>query len=395
MEKRETSRSGIGCRLVTEYEEFLSFKKEWNCLLSDSSSDTIFLTWEWLDSWWRAYGRGKELHIVVAEKNGRIVGIAPLYSQQTVQYGLIPCTVLRFLGDGSYDSDYLDFIVRRGDEKPVVTSLLEFLVRDGRHWDVMLLREIPETSNVITIMRSFFEGLGWYWEKVEDVPCTFVNLPADWDGYLSMLRPRMRTKIRSVMRRLEKEHEVSFDMCRNISDLSMRLESLFELHNRRWRSVGKPGVFESSEKTEFYNLMASAFHSRGWLRFYSLSVDGKYAAHQFCFEYGNTMFLLQEGYNPEMADLEVGNVLRGYVFRDCIERRVSVYDFLGGVTRHKLSWGGNVKNSLRFSIGSRSIKNRICYTLPKVVGTVKNSAKKVLPGRVIDVLKAARSMERP
>jgi len=129
--------------------------------------------------------------------------------------------------------------------------------------------------------------------------------------------------------------------------------------------------------------MSSLLLSRGWLRFYSIAVEDHYIAHQFCFEYGNRMFLLQEGFAPEWAEHGVGNVLRAYVLRDCIERKVASYDFLGGVTEHKLSWGAGIKKSLRVAVGARNVKNGFVFVLSQGIQLVKKCLKTVLPERLL------------
>jgi len=158
---------------------------------------------------------------------------------------------------------------------------------------------------------------------------------------------------------------------------------LFRLHRLRWQTKNREGVFVSVNKRRFYYEMSSNFLAKDWLRFYSLAVGNKYVAHQFCFEYKETMFLLQEGFDPEWADLGIGNVLRAHVFRDCIERGVKRYDFLGGATPHKQSWGGTIKNSLRVAVGKPLPKNALFFGVPRILDAGKDSLKAVLPARVL------------
>jgi len=86
----------------------------------------------------------------------------------------------------------------------------------------------------------------------------------------------------------------------------------------------------------------------------------------------------------------IGNVLRAYVFRDCIDRKVSVYDFLGGVTPHKLSWGAEVKKSLRITAAPPKAKNRVIFNLSKGIMSAKNGLKAILPEPVKEWISAKR-----
>jgi CelD/BcsL family acetyltransferase involved in cellulose biosynthesis len=117
------------------------------------------------------------------------------------------------------------------------------------------------------------------------------------------------------------------------------LETLFALHQLRWTQRGKSGAFSSPERRDFYFRMAEAFLGRGWLEFWLMSLDGEIAAAQFCFRYGGTAYLLQEGFNPKYAADKVGYALRSHVLQEMIRAGVRRYDFLGGDDRYKIKFG--------------------------------------------------------
>lgn len=367
--------------LIRQDEEFFRMEKEWNALLEESRTNTIFLTWEWLTSWWRAYGQDKELYLLCVYQRGRLIGIAPFYRKTVSRFKIFSFRELVFLGDGSRDSDYMDCISRCGEEEKVTDAVVDFLRQNPADWNLILLNEVPEESPHLPLLRKLFHQLKWYWRESE-APCTYVNLPSAWNEYLKALKPRVRTKVRSLTSRLEQNFKVEFDYCR-AEELESRLESLFQLHNQRWEADGREGVFVSTMKRRFYREMSSLFLTRGWLRFYTLAVDNRCVAHQFCFEYLGKMFLLQEGFDPKWAEHGVGNVLRAYVFQDCIGRKVSVYDFLGGVTAHKLSWGGAVKKSVRGTAGPPNLKNILFFESLKALEAGKKGLKAILPGTVL------------
>jgi CelD/BcsL family acetyltransferase involved in cellulose biosynthesis len=368
---------------ITKDVDLFAMEKEWNCLLYENHTYTIFLTWEWITAWWRAYGLSQELYILRVEKDGRLIGLAPFYRKMISRFGGLLFRSLALLGDGSGDSDYLDWISKNGEEEVVTKAVIDFLSQNCREWDLLLLNEMSDiVSPHLPLLRKLSGQIGWYWEE-EEVPCTYVELPSDWEEYLRSLKPRMRNKVRSLTKQLEKSFRVGFDYCQQAEELKPRLKSLFDLHTRRWHSVGQEGVFGSPAKRRFYHEISSLFLTRGWLRFYSLAVDDVYVAHQFCFEYQNKMFLLQEGFDPNWDKYGIGNVLRAYVFRDCIERQIALYDFLRGVTPHKLSWGGEVKKSICGVMGIPRIKNKIYFELSKAFDKGKKGLRPMLPETIL------------
>lgn len=377
-------------RSVHSDDAFFAMRQEWNALLQQSHSNTVFLTWEWMWAWWKAYGFGKELVLLRVEKHGQLIGLIPLYHDRTTLLSRRVFRQLAFIGDGSWDSDYLDVISLPGEETTVMLSILDYLDRGNVSWDQLVLNEVPATSPHLNELEKQIVTKGWYWEAVER-PCASTRLPPDWDTYLGTLAPRMRTKIRSLWRRLQEGRVVRFDKCCHPEDIEPRLYSLFDLHTRRWRQEHARGVFDSVAKRKFYEEISKSFLAQGWLQFYSLAVDEQFVAHQFCFEYENKMFLLQEGYDPAWNEQGVGNVLRACVLRDCIDRKVDEYDFLGGVTAHKMSWGAKEKKSLRVIVGRSGVKNFIRGKYLRTLEATKPVVKRNAPVCVSNWIRKVRN----
>jgi hypothetical protein len=57
---------------------FAALKDEWTELLSAGSSRCLFLTWEWLHTWWKHLAGGKRLRIAAVRRDGRLAALAPL-----------------------------------------------------------------------------------------------------------------------------------------------------------------------------------------------------------------------------------------------------------------------------------------------------------------------------
>src|SRR5690242_7838695 len=99
---------------IQSEEGLRELKGSWSELLRHCASDTVFLTWEWLTSWWSAYGIPGELRILAAFDEGDVLrGLAPLRCGTLQRYHQ-SAPALTLMGDGSNDSDYLDFIVASG-----------------------------------------------------------------------------------------------------------------------------------------------------------------------------------------------------------------------------------------------------------------------------------------
>src|SRR5213594_3091942 len=107
-------------------------REEWNELLADSDSDCLFLTWEWLTTWWKQLSGERKLSIVTVRSRGRLMAVAPLVVRPPGLSSVLPFPALEFMGTGSIGSDYLDVIVRRGQEASALKALAECLAATNR-----------------------------------------------------------------------------------------------------------------------------------------------------------------------------------------------------------------------------------------------------------------------
>ena len=61
--------SAVQVRRLTDA-EFGALRDDWNALLCRSAADNIFLTWEWLHTWWEHFGSNKNLLLLAIEDRG-------------------------------------------------------------------------------------------------------------------------------------------------------------------------------------------------------------------------------------------------------------------------------------------------------------------------------------
>ena len=107
----------LSIRVITTEEDFAALAGVWKPLVARAADANTFLTHDWLYSWWRSYRPAAQLKIVLAERAGALLGIAPMMIQREggVERAL---RRLRFVGDGTSETDHMNFIVaaeRAGD----------------------------------------------------------------------------------------------------------------------------------------------------------------------------------------------------------------------------------------------------------------------------------------
>jgi CelD/BcsL family acetyltransferase involved in cellulose biosynthesis len=330
---------------------------EWDALLRDYSYATIFSTYEWLVSWWRAFGANDRLLVLAfRDASSTLVGLAPM---ALTTCGPFPfrLRLLRLMADGSHDSDNLDLPVKAGFEERFAESLLCFLNSKRRLWDLGELNTLLPHSPGASALRQAFRKRKWVAVE-KQTPASAVELPPTWEEYLGRLSSEDQKNLVRYTRRLEKRYAVQIYRCSVESQLPKCLEALFEHHQARWKAAGESGSFGSPERRKFYYELSRSVLRQGRLDLWVLELDGRVVAAQFGFRYGRQVFQLQEGNDPQHATDRVGFVLRGHVIKQLIGDGIQIYDFLGGTLGYKARWGAqpraylNVAFARLFSVGA-------------------------------------------
>ena len=103
---------------------FSALRPEWDSLLRDSASASLFLTWEWLHTWWTHLAGSSQLRMLAVRAGGELIAIAPF---QMTSNGVAHFPCLEMLGTGEAGSDYLDVIIRSGWESESLDAIERFI----------------------------------------------------------------------------------------------------------------------------------------------------------------------------------------------------------------------------------------------------------------------------
>ncbi len=154
-----------------------------------------FLTFDYLQAWWRTRGGGEwpdesQLVLVTAYDQGHLVGIAPLFHAENIQGK----PALMFIGAIEV-SDFLDFIVQPKDLPEFISGLIDFLLNeDLPAWEVLDFYNILEDSPSLKGLAAEAKQRGWDYQQINCSPHLTSH-------YLQILKPTLQVSTKnSVMR---------------------------------------------------------------------------------------------------------------------------------------------------------------------------------------------------
>jgi hypothetical protein len=171
--------------IVDDTKRFELLHDEWNEVLQSSDADCLFLTWEWLYTWWKHLARDRRLFIVVVRSDDKMIGIAPLARTVSRGAGVLALRSLEFLGTGVVGSDYLDIIVRGGAKREALDALATCLARERA---VLRLAQCRKRASAAEALADMLRSSGWGDCRRTTEACPFIRLAGhSWDSYLASL----------------------------------------------------------------------------------------------------------------------------------------------------------------------------------------------------------------
>jgi CelD/BcsL family acetyltransferase involved in cellulose biosynthesis len=374
---RTSGRSSATVETIGAVSGFAALRREWDELLQSSGSDGLFLTWEWLFTWWKHLAADRQLSILAVRCDGELAALAPCALRRPSLFHRRPLPVLEFLGSGLVGSDYLDVIVRRGCESEVRQALASCLARKRfmLNW-TQLKKDASQAAGVV----SALAGSGWGVVETGTNVCPFIPLAGrSWESYLATLGAEHRYNFNRKRKRLSRDYTVQFDRVTTQAECRESIDLVIAQHNLRWRDRGGSDAFHAPGLVEFHREFSRVALERDWLRLYVLRLDGKPAATLYGFLYRRTFYFYQSGFDAAYEKHSVGLVTMGLAIKSAIEEGAEEYDLLHGNETYKSHWSCHSRELSRLEAYPPRALGWICRSSVELERAARRIARRVLP----------------
>jgi CelD/BcsL family acetyltransferase involved in cellulose biosynthesis len=360
---------------IETVERFADLREEWNSLLHRSASDCVFLTHDWLHTWWKHLAEGRSLSILTARANGDLVGIMPT-AVRDAQYTRMMPRVLEFLGSGMIGSDYLDVIILPGREPEVVRAFGEQLNQLNL---VLHLSQLKRGYSAARELAGQLQRHRWTAAETKINVCPFIKLTDhNWESYLATLSSSQRYNFNRRLRNLMKSPGMRLECVQSPGDAQRALDLVISLHRKRWGSRGTSEAFQTDAVVAFHREFVELAADRGWLRLLILRLEDQPVAALYGLRYGETFYFYQSGFDPAYTKQSVGLVVMGLAIKAAIEEGVAEYDFLHGDEEYKFHWASEVRDLGRLELYPPHARGRIYRRAIDFNRAARRMAKRVL-----------------
>ena len=264
--------------------------------------------------------------MVAVREQSDIIGIAPLQVRGKEAF---------FVGSPDV-CDYQDFIVVPGRESDFFDVLLDDLKRQDI--SQLSLSPLRPDSTVMTSLVDAARNRGFEVLCREGEVSVEMDLPSTWEDYLVGLDKKQRHEVRRKLRRLWGAGDVVY-RCQEGSP--QQVDGFMDIFLRLFTlSREEKAEFMTDQMESFFRSLAKTMAEIKLLRFGILEVDKVTAAMIMGFDYNETMYLYNSGYDPRYDSLSVGLLSKALCIRESIQRGKKKWDFLKGAEKYKYQLGG-------------------------------------------------------
>lgn len=309
---------------INAVEELESYRFAWTALHAETPCASFFNTLEWLECYWRHFGEGQRLRVLVASVGGRPIGIVPfVVRREPSKLGAV-----RVL---TYPLDYWGSVYQPvgACQSAMLTMAVRHVTQGPRDWDLFEPKWAPHERTDAGRIVTAFEVVGvkhrcTLHETYSQIDCESFQ---DWDAYLRSRSSKTRHEMRRKRRRLEREHEVEHVRFRpdpkraGGGDPAWDLyRQCVEVSRKSWQARSQSGNTLCHERVSAFLEDAHGQAARlGMVDINLLMVDGRPAAYFYGYHTHGVLSGLRMGYDPD-APSGVGSVLIARVIEDSFRR---------------------------------------------------------------------------
>ena len=271
--------------------------------------------------------------LLTARSAGRLQAVLPLIEELTTYLGW-PVTKLR--GTANIHSGRFDLVRAAGIEGDLAANAIWEHLRDAIEWDAIEFPLAPQGGAVNQWMAAARQS-GFRVAKVDSLEMPYVQLvpwEGDWDWWLRRLSGNFRHNLRRRARKFPCE-----PILRRVDNADPEaLKLFFEMERSGWKGADGGAIACNPKILQFYNEIAQVADHFGYLTLYFLDVGERTIAAQFGLTYNGRYFVPKCAYDESAENFSPGHMLVNSVLRDCSNRGLTEFDFLGPWMEWKANW---------------------------------------------------------
>lgn len=327
--------------------DFNRLGAEWDDLFRRANPENVFLSFGWMSTWWKHFGKGDLAVIAVRNADGRLMALAPFYISRSA--GGAGARRLGFLADEHVGSDYLNVLADPECTAGAAVSEIARVLFADRFWDYIELCDAADSPIMSALSAELLNRGMRVWRTTPRV-CRYIPLPASFEKYLAGIGTSLRANYRRRWRLLQREHQAECVAVSGTPEMQRQFPALIALHRMRFEQRDADSAFLAPGIPEFQAEAMRVLSEQGFARMFLLKAGAEFVAALYGFSVGGTFQFYQCGMHPGWVRYGLGQVLIGNAIEQIIAAGHATFDFLRGDESYKTQWAvdAHQNTTLRF-----------------------------------------------
>jgi CelD/BcsL family acetyltransferase involved in cellulose biosynthesis len=319
-------------QVVEDERTFSELDKPWRELWARCRDATPFLSPAWLVPWWTCFAPGR-LATLAVWNGAELSALLPLYVE-AAEEGPPGEAGPRLLPAGIGISDVCGVLVDPARAEAVLPLVAGHLARTALP---VLWTDLPAGASAWDVPVPS----GWRVETGPGTPCPVLDLRGTTlrdDGLPDAVPAGRRRKVRMAGHRAGQRGGV---VVRRLEELGAAafLDVLEDLHTRRWRQRGEPGVLQDDRVRRFHRLALPRLLDDGLADAEILEIEERPAAAYYGLQDRRTSYAYLGGLDPERERESPGTLAMARAITRAAARGASSFNLLRGREEYKYQWG--------------------------------------------------------
>ena len=331
---QEVAEQNLQIESITDLSRFNAIAGEWDRLIDDAGIERLFVSHDWLRTWWEAFGGDHQLHVLTLRNAGRLIGAVPMMRSNERFYGLKINSIQSIYNP---HTPRCDFIIAPGWADRVYPTAWNYLC-NRTDCDMIAFRQVPDDSPTLAAIESLAQADGWLSGQWIAPASPYIPLNCTHDDLLKRLKGGYRYNLRKRYERLSKAGPIDVEVITEKERVREAMQDGLRIEAAAWKGERGTAIASDPAVTEFYIRLAERQADAKQLRLSFLRIGGKRISFSYILCSDNKLYGVKIGYDPEFHTYSPGNMLLNLILQDVCANGLAEYDFLGVDDEWKMDW---------------------------------------------------------
>lgn len=342
--------AAVGVREINDLNLLEPHIADWNKLLSATPGASYFYSYDWFATYWRHFGAGQRMRVLLVLDDGRLAGVVPLVvTRERTKLGRLRSLRYPLHGWGSFYGPI------GTDSRFLLRYALKHILATRRDWDLLDLLWVDRDGADSGASAAAAADVHLCVRATPWLASAQIEIARGWDCYWSNRKSHFRTNVRRDERRLREQGEVCFVRHRPAGAANGCDHPRWDLYDEcerlaagSWQGSSTTGTTLSHASIRAYmrdaHRAATAF---GGVDMNLLLLAGRPVAFAYNYHFGGYAYGLRAGFDAAAAG--AGTVLQRMMIEDSCRRGDRLIDLGPGSSESKRHWQTGVQIAWRYT----------------------------------------------